>query len=257
MCVRVQCDTVRPTCSTCVKRGTRCAYNTVSHETHTQALKRKYEEVIERDAVSQEFLRVCISRPEHETYNIIRCLRNGTDIKTIVRQVTDGNLLLQLSLVPETSYRYDFPFFHDMPAYLKLDNNPYLKSALYDQAFAKHPPSPPSPKERPGRSAAVSPYLKPFHVAELVEPLLAGVNVSKWTDVSSDNDLLRRLVSAYILHEYDWFPVFQKDHFLKDLSSGRDRFCSPLLVNAVLAAACVSRLCWKYGIPPEPFLTYP
>jgi hypothetical protein len=167
----------------------------------------------------------------------MRRLRDGTDMKTIIRQIKDGDLLLQLSLVPETRYRYEFPFFPDMPSYLLQRSNPYLNSALYEQAFLNPSPSPQNNLNPP---TAASPYLKPIHAAQLIEPLMSAVRLSKWTTVSSDDQLLRRLLESYLLYEYEWFPVFQKDHFLRDMADGRNRFCSSLLVNAVLAAACVS-----------------
>lgn len=51
---------------------------------------------------------------------------------------------------------------------------------------------------------------------------------------------MRDLLHLYLLHEYHWLTCFPKDHFLDDMLSESERFCSSLLVNAVLAQACVS-----------------
>jgi hypothetical protein len=52
---------------------------------------------------------------------------------------------------------------------------------------------------------------------------------------------MRTLIRAYSLHEYDWFSFFHKDYFLDDMPVGSNTFCSPLLVNTILAVGCVSR----------------
>ncbi|PHH77880.1 hypothetical protein CDD80_102 [Ophiocordyceps camponoti-rufipedis] len=83
-----------------------------------------------------------------------------------------------------------------------------------------------------------SPYLKPFHAAQLIEEKLSDLRPSKWTLVVSDDALLRRLLSVYFLREYPYLAMFHKDYFLQDMATGRPRFCSRLLVHAVLARAC-------------------
>jgi len=83
-------------------------------------------------------------------------------------------------------------------------------------------------------------YLKPYLVAETVDPRLDQIQPSAWTNVSTDDDLMRRLLRLYFLHEYHWLPCFHKDCFLDDMLSGSKKYCSSLLVNTVLAQACLS-----------------
>ena len=45
------------------------------------------------------------------------------------------------------------------------------------------------------------------------------------------------LLNSYFLHHYTIYMGFHKDYFLEDLANGRTQFCSPLLVNTLLAAA--------------------
>jgi hypothetical protein len=56
--------------------------------------------------------------------------------------------------------------------------------------------------------------------------------------VTSDDDLL---------HHHATYPSFHKDIFLQALRDGDERFCSPLLVNAVLAEGCVFPLHKPHG----------
>jgi hypothetical protein len=59
-----------------------------------------------------------------------------------------------------------------------------------------------------------------------------------WTTITADGVLVRHLLSLYFCWEYPTFASLSKEHFLKDFTEGRPRFCSPLLVNALLALGC-------------------
>lgn len=56
-----------------------------------------------------------------------------------------------------------------------------------------------------------------------------------WTSVTSDDKLVDHLLEMYFCWEYPTFASLSKEHFMYDYNSGTQRFCSALLVNAVLA----------------------
>ena len=64
--------------------------------------------------------------------------------------------------------------------------------------------------------------------------------IKNWTTVTTDSDLLAALMSTWTVYDYSVYHYLEKDAFLDDMANGRTRFCSPLLVNALLASACVS-----------------
>jgi hypothetical protein len=59
-----------------------------------------------------------------------------------------------------------------------------------------------------------------------------------WTSVTSDSALVEHLMALYFCWEYPTFASLNKEHFLEDFRSGSRRYCSPLLVNAILALGC-------------------
>lgn len=59
-----------------------------------------------------------------------------------------------------------------------------------------------------------------------------------WTSVTSDNGLVQHLLALYFCWEYPTFASLSKEHFVKDFMDGRPRYCSSLLVNALLALGC-------------------
>src|SRR5690242_20540949 len=165
----------------------------------------------------------------------------GANVEHVLRHVRDGDLLVQLSVEPETRLRYTLPYMDSMPAFLLVHDNQYLTAPLYEATF--HAPTSPSdvfdPDAPSTSTKCMDPYMKPSHAAEVVEPILDRVHARQWTNIISDDGLFRRLITIYLSHQHATFFWFNKELFLADLVARRTQFCSSLLVNAVLAAACV------------------
>lgn len=238
-----------------MERGTKCKFETNAAETHTQALKRKYNELQDRQYEQEQILDILRVRPEKDAIEILKRMRQGMDTATILRHVTVGNIMLQLSLVPEARYRYEFPYMDEMPSFLTRRENPYLDSEMYGYALRTPavpsqsqalPPTAtrgslsPSPEPDSDLEKQLAPYWKPYHAVEMIDPYLDEVRPSRWTNVSSDDGLMRKLLQAFFLYESSWLAPIHKDYFLRDMAKGWHQFCSPLLVNALLAYACVS-----------------
>ena len=173
----------------------------------------------------------------------------GANAGFTVRQIQDSDLLLQVSLVPDTRLRFEFTYRKEMPVTIQRSENEYLGSFMYeilcaeDRLKAKVEGEQPQQRRQYELNALAKrfppQYLQPYHSAKLVDPRLGLVDVTRWTQVITDNKLFASMLSAYLLREYTGFPVFHKDTFLQALIDGDGRFCSPLLINALMAEACV------------------
>ena len=64
------------------------------------------------------------------------------------------------------------------------------------------------------------------------------VPAGAWTGITADSSLVQHLLALYFCWEYPTFASLSKEHFLKDFQEGRPRYCSPILVNALLALGC-------------------
>ncbi|KAF4338028.1 nitrogen assimilation transcription factor nit-4 [Fusarium beomiforme] len=78
-----------------------------------------------------------------------------------------------------------------------------------------------------------------------VEQILSPLNepglrtpASTWTVITNDSVLVQHLLALYFCWEYPTFASLSKEHFLQDFQEGRNRYCSPILVNALLALGC-------------------
>ncbi|KAJ4294431.1 hypothetical protein N0V90_008121 [Kalmusia sp. IMI 367209] len=59
-----------------------------------------------------------------------------------------------------------------------------------------------------------------------------------WTTVTHDIAFVERLLDLYFRWSHPFYVVFSRECFYKDFRSGREKYCSPLLVNAILAYGC-------------------
>ncbi|ATY58887.1 pathway-specific nitrogen regulator [Cordyceps militaris] len=59
-----------------------------------------------------------------------------------------------------------------------------------------------------------------------------------WTTVTSSMELVAHLLGLYFCWEHPTFASLSKEQFLRDFCQGRPRYCSPLLVNALLSLGC-------------------
>lgn len=63
---------------------------------------------------------------------------------------------------------------------------------------------------------------------------LSSLRVADWTPVPVSDELAACLISTYLRVEHPMYGFFDAALFLRDLCSKQTRFCSPLLVNALL-----------------------
>ncbi|KAG8669279.1 hypothetical protein FPOAC1_008668 [Fusarium poae] len=230
------CNGGRPLCSQCRSRKIECVYR----QTQDTDLREKFDALLESHPAFIVY-RAIQSRSQAESLEIVRRIRSGVDAETLMRQLTTADLLCQVQLEPETRSRYQFIYSPLMPRYLQKATNPFMESLIHEWSHrddASLIASPTLPEPDLGYKAH---YLRPHHAALIVDSRLDDIEPSRWTSVKASDNTMRELLRFYFLQEYDCFTFFHKDYFLDDMLSGSNTFCSPLLVNAVLAVACQCR----------------
>lgn len=80
-----------------------------------------------------------------------------------------------------------------------------------------------------------------LRVDRLADDPVYKVPAKPWTAVTDDSELVSHLVSLWLTWTYPWFNWLDADCLIKHMQEGKlnSRFCSPFLVNAILAEACV------------------
>ncbi|PVH94826.1 hypothetical protein DM02DRAFT_721089 [Periconia macrospinosa] len=230
-----KCSAERPSCRKCVASGLDCKYAM----TESKVARKKYAALKARMSAYDELYELLMDMPEPEAQQVFSRIRTGVKAEDIVSQVKDGNLLLQLSLVPEARRRYEFPYLNEIPAYLLQSSSPYIDTIVFEYNLKEET----SRKDLDSRVVSHGDrshdvFWKPYHAAVIAEPKLDLIKPSKWTSVSSDDNFMRKLLGTFFLSEYFSKPFFHKDYFLEDMAQGKTEHCSALLVNAILAGAC-------------------
>ncbi|KAJ5556108.1 pathway-specific regulatory protein [Penicillium frequentans] len=88
----------------------------------------------------------------------------------------------------------------------------------------------------------------------LCEVAPVRVPARPWTTVTDSDDLVSHLVSLYLTWGYPFYAFFCVDTFVKHMQIGhlQSDFCSPFLVNALLANACFySDYTEAYSLPGD------
>ncbi|KAJ4269845.1 hypothetical protein NW762_001514 [Fusarium torreyae] len=242
---KIKCNGGRPTCSQCRAKKIECVYRHTPEDDYRakfEALRESHPAAVVYRAIQQ--------RSRTEALDILHRIQAGTDAETLARQLTTADLLLQVQLEPETRSRYQFIYSPMMPAYLQTTTNPFMRSLIHEWSDRDDPSSIAAPALTESDLSYRAQYLRPHHAATIVDSRLDDIVPSKWTSVDVNDNKMRELIRAYFLQEYDWFTFFHKDYFLDDMVSGHETFCSPLLVNAVLAVGCQ---CRNYESEPAEF----
>lgn len=65
-----------------------------------------------------------------------------------------------------------------------------------------------------------------------------GDSSAVWFGTVQDAEFVDHLLNLYFTWAHPFYHFFSREQFLYDLARGRTDFCSPMLVNAVLAFAC-------------------
>ena len=88
---------------------------------------------------------------------------------------------------------------------------------------------------RPGR--------RMMGIHRLADIPIYRVPAKPWTTMTDDDDLVSHLISIWLTWSHPWFHWVNGDLFLRDMRAGKVdcEFCSPFLVNAILAEASVCK----------------
>lgn len=192
-----------------------------------------------KDGYEQVF-RLLQNQPIDVATDIFERIRHGSNVLDVLRYVQYGSLRYQLSLVPDTTFQYVSPHLVDMMPLFQGPFNPYLDSKLYKSLDISPRPTLPSTSSSIPNHEAI--YSIPYPGTRIEDARLTSRHSKPalWTSISSDDAFVRRLLETYFLYEFPFWPCFQKDFFLDDMSAGIEDHCSSFLVNVILTAGCVS-----------------
>ncbi|KAG7435385.1 Nitrogen assimilation transcription factor nit-4 [Fusarium oxysporum f. sp. raphani] len=216
---KAKCFGERPKCSACINRGLECNYQASNRD--PRVLERMYDEVQEKASMYEQFCHLLGSLPERESNGILRRLREGADAATIMRQVKDGDLPVQTRSMRSHSHAKTKSRAKRRPGSSQSQIAFWAENMQTDHMSDGLP-----------RYYGLNPVFFTLNEPE------AKLLTQTWTAIADDMNLVQHLLALYFCWEYPTLASLSKEHFLRDFRDGRHRYCSPLLVNALLALGC-------------------
>ena len=203
-----QCDGGTPNCSTCTAvYHTTCSYNADSDHRRKAALKRDIEALKEQNGALGVIVASLRTSSDAEVAEIIQQIKADEDLETIAESLRRNVTLPEPSGVKSAEADLS-----------NLMGNP----SLDESGVVKHF----------GHTSNLSLVSEDDH-----SPLYPQTSEA-WTTVTRDSSFVEHLMGLYFSWSHPLYVLFSKELFLYDMAKGRSKYCSPLLVNALLAVAC-------------------
>lgn len=208
--------------------------------------KRKYDD-LEREKNdlqdSKNLLELIVQRDEKDALAIFRQIRSGISPSAILSLLRMGDPTMESQLTskkpalpPLWSLGINISILHSSvypslePLPLRTDSLDAvgLSSSMSDLNLGASP--------RTDSMSGSSPLVDEH---DLYDCRLCDVDASYWTRVKVSNRAVANLISVYLSWCHPTTRLFDQNLFLEDLVAYRHDFCSSVLVNALLAHACV------------------
>ncbi|KAI4255725.1 MAG: hypothetical protein L6R42_006600 [Xanthoria sp. 1 TBL-2021] len=236
-----KCDGNTPSCAACASvYGTECVYDPNSDHRRKGVYKKDIDNLKTHNSTLQTLIQAILNYPEHEVPELIRQIRTCESLDTVAESiVSKGRHLDDDGDVPDSPITDNEPLV-GIPRFerelsgkmgeLRLENGStsfvggtsnlvFLGSAVDNDQAAK------------GSAEQYQQQANP---------------IVSWTEVTKDHDLVVHLMNMYFTWHYTYFTTLSKSLFYRDFLLGmpppgtrrKTEYCTPLLVNAMLALGC-------------------
>ncbi|KAF1939034.1 hypothetical protein EJ02DRAFT_266663 [Clathrospora elynae] len=236
-----KCDGTTPACSACAAvYNTPCIYDPNSDHRRKGVYKKDIDNLKTRNSTLQTLVQAILNYPEDEVADLVQQIRTCESLDAVADAILakengEEEDDEQLSPVETPAMAQDKGTIESQLSSkmgeLRLEDGStrYIGGTSHLIYLGK------------GNEAAESPDPYPEdQYQEMQDPFCS------WTTVTSDPELVQHLISMYFCWHYSFFTTLSKNLFLHEFRLGkpppgsgrRIQYCSPLLVNAMLALGC-------------------
>lgn len=197
-----QCTGVVP-CGNCIKSRIECTLDHTADKRRRGALKRKIDQLEEKEDLLIRLVEVLRESGNSRTGPLINLIRSNASLA-------------------EIRYYLD----HELPQ-SELAQTPALAEVCGEVE-----------RVQKSESRSIRRILDAKRLSDIPR---FQVPARPWTTVVEDNDFVSHLVSLWFTWCHPFSNWIDRDRFVKDMQAGSldARYCSPFLVNIILAEACV------------------
>jgi len=229
-----KCDGNIPACAACSQvYGTECIYDPNSDHRRKGVYKSESGSQKTRTSTFQTLIRAIIDAPEAEVHDLVREIRTCESLDAVAERIKGGNVGPDLG-----GGENDIsPAAKDGAL-----QAPTLGTQLYtkmgdlrlDEGSVRYI----------GGTSNLIHFQQDDHTSDGDEYQQQEESITAWTEVTDDAELVLHLVTMYFTWHYTYFTTLSKTRFYHDFLLGpskvrrKTQYCTPLLVNAILALAC-------------------
>ncbi|KAF9874800.1 nitrogen assimilation transcription factor nira [Colletotrichum karsti] len=246
-----KCDGALPSCAACASvYGTECVYDPNSDHRRKGVYREKIDSMKARNSTLQILIEAILNASEDEVPDIVKKIRTCDSLDAVAEQILKQESLLQEA---EENQQRDEEYTTNMPfegerelarkmGELRLENGSVRFIGGTSHLIYLGDPSDANSNEPESDSNAAN-----------EDP------ITSWTQVTQDKELIAHVLNMYFNWHYTYFTTLSKTLFYRDFLKGRHGvqqantvYCSPLLVNAMLALGShFTSVPGAYGTPGD------
>ncbi|KAI4143323.1 MAG: hypothetical protein L6R39_004617, partial [Caloplaca ligustica] len=237
-----KCDGNTPSCAACASvYGTECVYDPNSDHRRKGVYKKDIDSLKTHNSTLQTLIQAILNYPEYEVPDLVRQIRTCESLDSVAESIlATGHHLDDNANEPESPITDNEPLV-GIPRFekelsgkmgeLHLENGSVSfvggTSNLMFLGTGSH-------SGHDDTTTGADQY------QQQANP------VTSWTEVTDDHELIVHLLNMYFTWHYTYFTTLSKSLFYRDFFLGkpppetkrRTEYCTPLLVNAMLALGC-------------------
>ncbi|KAI1101081.1 fungal-specific transcription factor domain-containing protein [Jackrogersella minutella] len=234
-----KCDGALPSCAACASvYGTECVYDPNSDHRRKGVYREKIDSMKARNSTLQILIEAILNAEEDDVPDIVKRIRTCDSLdsvaESILKQEEFGNGgTVEEENQLENDYTIDMPVEGERDlarkmGELRLENGStrFIGGTSHLIHWDIHGAPNPEYESRNANAADIDP-------------------ITSWSDVTKDRDIVTHLLNMYFSWHYPYFTTLSRSLFYRDFLKGKSNispnktaYCSPLLVNAMLALGC-------------------
>ncbi|KAI1477627.1 fungal-specific transcription factor domain-containing protein [Daldinia eschscholtzii] len=234
-----KCDGALPSCAACASvYGTECVYDPNSDHRRKGVYREKIDSMKARNSTLQILIEAILNADEEDVPEVVKRIRTCDSLdavaESILKQEEFGSVGIEDEDPIENDYTTDMPVEGERDlarkmGELRLENGStrFIGGTSHLIHWDIH--GAPNP-EYESRNTIGAADINP---------------ITSWSDVTKDPEVVRHLLDMYFNWHYPYFTTLSRTLFYRDFLRGRSNilpnkiaYCSPLLVNAMLALGC-------------------
>ncbi|KAI9750704.1 MAG: hypothetical protein M4579_006352 [Chaenotheca gracillima] len=209
-----KCSGGPPPCAPCIQRKLECVFDLGRDKRRKVAVKRTHDELEYHKDLLQGLMATIRSSKTASTDRLIDLIRQDASLEDVAAFVDEVQETLR-----EQGRQHS-------------EESAELEEWRANLSRRQHSRSPSEPRR------------KALNLSDICDDPPFRVPARPWTTVSDDDELISHLVSLYMTWEQPFLHLFvERNSFLRDMNAefrpSNLGFCSPLLVNAMCAMACL------------------